>query len=195
MDVYMANFKALALVAGAEAPGSPVEAAYNGIPVHEWPRVVLDPAFAASLADVKVRVCTAARCMRLLAACMHACLRERCAWRWHWPCGQPPHTSRCAGSLLSPTVTALGRPAAHHRCVLPPRVLPPLAGQGVARLGAAGAAQRAAAAGARRHRAEPARRRRAGGARGAGGARRAGRPQRQQRGLGVGAAGRGAPLC
>jgi hypothetical protein len=40
---------------GAEV-GSPQPAVYNGIPVEEYPRVVLAPSFAPTLADVKVRL-------------------------------------------------------------------------------------------------------------------------------------------
>lgn len=50
-----ANCEALMLMSGADV-GQPSEGMYNGIPVEEWPRVVLSPAFAPSLAQIKVGV-------------------------------------------------------------------------------------------------------------------------------------------
>lgn len=41
-------------LAGADVGAAPASGVYNGIPVDEWPRVVLAPSFAATLADVKV---------------------------------------------------------------------------------------------------------------------------------------------
>lgn len=55
MDIYKANCEALAIMSGAEV-GAPLQATYNGIPVEEWPRVVLSPAFAPCLDAVKVRL-------------------------------------------------------------------------------------------------------------------------------------------
>lgn len=42
------------LMSGADV-GQPGEGTYNGIPVEEWPRVVLSPSFAPGLAQIKVR--------------------------------------------------------------------------------------------------------------------------------------------
>jgi hypothetical protein len=53
MDIYKANSEALVIMSGAEV-GTPLPATYNGIPVEEWPRVVLSPAFAPCLAAIKV---------------------------------------------------------------------------------------------------------------------------------------------
>uniref|UniRef100_A0A383VCY8 UTP-monosaccharide-1-phosphate uridylyltransferase n=1 Tax=Tetradesmus obliquus TaxID=3088 RepID=A0A383VCY8_TETOB len=55
MDIYKANCEALMLMAGADV-GSPQEGMYIGIPVEEWPRVVLSPSFAPCLAAVKDKV-------------------------------------------------------------------------------------------------------------------------------------------
>lgn len=56
MDIYKANSEALVMMAGAEV-GLPQQATYNGIPVEEWPRVVLSPSFAPCLDAIKVRSC------------------------------------------------------------------------------------------------------------------------------------------
>lgn len=53
MDIYKANSEALVIMSGADV-GTPLTATYNGIPVEEWPRVVLSPAFAPCLAAIKV---------------------------------------------------------------------------------------------------------------------------------------------
>jgi hypothetical protein len=57
LDIYRANSEALAMMSGAEV-GQPQPATYNGIPVEEWPRVVLSPSFAPSLEAIKVCVLT-----------------------------------------------------------------------------------------------------------------------------------------
>jgi hypothetical protein len=54
MDIYQANSEALVMMAGADV-GLPQQATYNGIPVEEWPRVVLSPSFAPCLDAIKVR--------------------------------------------------------------------------------------------------------------------------------------------
>jgi hypothetical protein len=54
------------LMAGADV-GTPKEGMYIGIPVEEWPRVVLSPAFAPCLAAIKVRRVTKHCCKGLLA--------------------------------------------------------------------------------------------------------------------------------
>lgn len=48
-----ANCEALLLMSGADV-GQPGEGMYNGVPVEEWPRVVLSPSFAPCLAAIKV---------------------------------------------------------------------------------------------------------------------------------------------
>lgn len=53
MDIYKANCEALMIMAGADA-GQPQRGEYNGIPVEEWPRVVLSPDFAPCLQAIKV---------------------------------------------------------------------------------------------------------------------------------------------
>lgn len=53
LDIYKANSEALVIMSGAEV-GAPQPATYNGIPVEEWPRVVLSPAFAPCLDAIKV---------------------------------------------------------------------------------------------------------------------------------------------
>ncbi|KAF8062991.1 hypothetical protein HT031_003830 [Scenedesmus sp. PABB004] len=55
MDFYKANCQALALLRGAGV-GEPGEGMYNGVPVEEWPRVVWDPAWAPTLADIQAKV-------------------------------------------------------------------------------------------------------------------------------------------
>eukprot|EP00878_Enallax_costatus_P012422 GHUV01012973.1.p1 GENE.GHUV01012973.1~~GHUV01012973.1.p1 ORF type:complete len:435 (+),score=164.29 GHUV01012973.1:385-1689(+) len=55
MDIYKANCEALKLMSGADV-GQPSEGMYNGVPVEEWPRVVLSPSFAPSLAQIKHKV-------------------------------------------------------------------------------------------------------------------------------------------
>jgi hypothetical protein len=50
---YQANCEALMLMAGADV-GTPQEGMYIGIPVEEWPRVVLSPSFAPCLVAIKV---------------------------------------------------------------------------------------------------------------------------------------------
>jgi hypothetical protein len=54
MDIYQANSEALVMMAGADV-GLPQQATYNGIPVMEWPRLVLSPSFAPCLDAIKVR--------------------------------------------------------------------------------------------------------------------------------------------
>jgi hypothetical protein len=53
VDMVQANCEALMLVSGADV-GTPQEGMYIGIPVEEWPRVVLSPSFAPCLAAIKV---------------------------------------------------------------------------------------------------------------------------------------------
>lgn len=55
MDIYKANCLTLKMLAGADIGEVPTET-FNGIPVESYPRVVLSPAFAPSLADVKAKV-------------------------------------------------------------------------------------------------------------------------------------------
>jgi hypothetical protein len=54
MDMYKCNCDMLMRLTQADAGGSPVPGQYNGIAVEEWPRVVLNPSFAACLEDIKV---------------------------------------------------------------------------------------------------------------------------------------------
>lgn len=42
------------IMCGAEVGGQPQPATFNGIPVEQWPRVVLSPAFAPCLDAIKV---------------------------------------------------------------------------------------------------------------------------------------------
>ena len=53
MDIYKANCEALMIMSGADV-GQPQPATYNGIPVQEWPRVVLSPSFAPCMDAIKV---------------------------------------------------------------------------------------------------------------------------------------------
>lgn len=53
MDIYKANCEALMIMAGADV-GQPQEATFNGIPVEQWPCVVLSPSFAPSMDAIKV---------------------------------------------------------------------------------------------------------------------------------------------
>jgi hypothetical protein len=54
LDIYRANSEALSIMSGADV-GQPQPATFNGIPVEEWPHVVLSPAFAPCLEAMRVR--------------------------------------------------------------------------------------------------------------------------------------------
>ncbi|KAG2447470.1 hypothetical protein HYH02_007398 [Chlamydomonas schloesseri] len=56
LDIYKANVLALHEVAGVQVPSPLQSAVFNGIATELYPRVVLGPAFAPSLADIKTKV-------------------------------------------------------------------------------------------------------------------------------------------
>ncbi|PNW73176.1 hypothetical protein CHLRE_14g621751v5 [Chlamydomonas reinhardtii] len=56
LDIYKANVLALHEVAGVQVPSPLQTAVFNGISTELYPRVVLGPAFAPSLADIKAKV-------------------------------------------------------------------------------------------------------------------------------------------
>jgi hypothetical protein len=75
--LIQANCEALMLMSAADV-GSPQEGMYIGIPVEEWPRVVLSPSFAPCLAAIKVRVLVALYMFEAGLVEAELCANQRC---------------------------------------------------------------------------------------------------------------------